>query len=80
MILCRCTYLIIYIFTYIYVLTQVSVCGGVNEYTHFSAVLVGMIGCIIYLVLQWVVPLLKGINIIYIYNLLNYVIIMIFKL
>ncbi|XP_015364082.1 PREDICTED: putative ammonium transporter 1 [Diuraphis noxia] len=38
---------------------MVSVCGGVNEYTHFSAVLIGMIGCIIYLVLQWFVPLLK---------------------
>ncbi|CAI6347876.1 unnamed protein product [Macrosiphum euphorbiae] len=38
---------------------MVSVCGGVNQYTHFSAVMVGMIGCIIYLVLQWVVPRLK---------------------
>jgi hypothetical protein len=55
---------IIYYNLYI-IFTQVSVCGGVNEYTHLSAMMVGMIGCIIYLVLQWIIPRLKGIKIKY---------------
>lgn len=35
-------------------------CGGVNEYSHLSAILVGAVGCLVYLLLQWVIPLLKG--------------------
>lgn len=45
----------------IQIILQVSVCGGVNEYTRLSAILIGMIGCFVYLVLQWLVPLVQGI-------------------
>jgi len=38
---------------------MVSVCGAVQEYTSLSSIIIGMIGCIVYLVLQWIVPRLK---------------------
>lgn len=38
---------------------MVSVCGGVNEYSRLSAILVGMVGCLVYLALQWAIPLMK---------------------
>ncbi|VVC43294.1 Ammonium transporter,Ammonium transporter AmtB-like domain [Cinara cedri] len=38
---------------------MVSVCGGVDQYTRLSSLIIGAIGCLVYLVLQWLVPFIK---------------------
>ncbi|XP_050521489.1 putative ammonium transporter 1 isoform X2 [Daktulosphaira vitifoliae] len=38
---------------------MVSVCGAVNDYSYISSFTIGVIGCLVYVVLQYLVPLLK---------------------
>ncbi|XP_050437021.1 putative ammonium transporter 1 [Adelges cooleyi] len=37
---------------------MVSVCGAVSDYTYISSFVIGVIGCLVYIVLQFLVPLL----------------------